>query len=68
MDSALFFEIYCVLSRTFLRISWTYFVETVVLRCRSQQISCDVRNFVCRGEKLQNKDRLQLFWNKNVLC
>ena len=26
------------------------------------------RNFVCREEKRQNKDRLQLFFNKTVLC
>ena len=35
---------------------------------RSQRISCDIRNFACRGENWQNKDRLQLFCNDAVFC
>ena len=34
---------------------------------RSQQISCDIHNSVCRGEKWPTKDRLQLFYNKALL-
>ena len=37
-----------------------------VVRC--QQISCDIRYFVCLREIWQNIDRLQLFHNKTVLC
>ena len=32
-----------------------------------QQISCDIHNFVCQGEKWQNEDHLQHFCNKTVL-
>ena len=35
---------------------------------RTQQMSCDIRNFACRGENWQTEDRIQLFCNKTVLC
>ena len=39
-----------------------------IRRPLSQQISCDIGNFVCRGEKWQNEDSYQLFRNKTMLC